>query len=102
MEFLVDSIERDGEAYCVRGACTHGKIDIGTIFSKAYKKIKRFSNNQVESIRTENHRVVSLRVEKIIAYRHSLDSLPQGMSGEIYLVGEGGYNLNTEDTLASE
>ncbi|MBF2049790.1 MAG: hypothetical protein IGS54_20890 [Elainella sp. C42_A2020_010] len=102
MEFLIDSVERDGEIYCVRGVCTQGRIDVGATFSKAYKKVKEFSNNEVRLVGIENNRVVKLRVEKITAYRRTLTSLYQGTSGEICLIGEGGDDIGEKDTLASE
>ena len=83
MEFLVDSVEENGRVYCFRGACTQGNIEVGATFLQAFKKIRRFFNNEYELIGTENHRAILLKVERIIAYRHILDSLPQGMSGEV-------------------
>jgi len=102
MEFLVDSVEEDGKVYCVRGACTQGSIEVGATFLQAYKKIRRFFNNEYELIRTENHRAIALKVARIIAYRHVLDSLPQGMSGAVYLIGDGGDCISENDTLTSE
>ncbi|MEY4565073.1 MAG: hypothetical protein RLY14_43 [Planctomycetota bacterium] len=32
---------------------------------------------------------VKLRVDKIVAYCHSLDDLPEGMTGELHLTGDG-------------
>lgn len=103
MKFFVDSIEREGEVYCAKGVCTQGSIEVGVTFLKVYKEIvNKIALYEFELVGTENHRVVALRVEKIIAYRRSLDSLPQGMTGEIYLVGEGGDDIHEKDILASE
>ena len=45
---------------------------------------------------------IKLRVKQIIAYRQTLDELPQGMSGELLLLGEGGENLQPKNLLVGQ
>ncbi len=44
-------------------------------------------------------RDIKLQVKEIKAYRHNLDELPSGMSGQVYLVGNGGNDLKKDDVL---
>jgi hypothetical protein len=105
MEFQIDSVHELEGIYCVTGRCYQGSnkenfLKIGDRFLKVYKNIlKATPEGYFEVAGRENIRDVKLQIKEIKAYGHSLDELYSGMSGELYLIGEGGASLRNRDVL---
>jgi hypothetical protein len=102
MEFLIDGIQEENGLYHVTGICSSDgeSIKIGDQFSRVYKKnLQLNSEGDYEIIGKEYVREICLLVNEIKAYRHSLDELPSGMSGELILAGEEGIVLRKSETL---
>lgn len=73
---------------------------MGSQFSKIYKNIlKLTSDKNYEIVGKEDFRDTKLLVNEITAYRHSLDELPPGMSGELILEGDERVVLRKSETL---
>lgn len=102
-EFNVDNVIQLDDEYGVQGACNKGIIKIGDIFLVAYEYIIKNSvvglRYEYENLGRSDIRQVKIQVIRIKAYNRELDELPQGMSGELYLKGEGGHLLKTRDNL---
>lgn len=76
IEFLVHDIRCEPKFALVSGIVNKGDIPIGATFT------------YVRQVSEDVHDI-HLTVFKIITYRHEIDSLPQGMSGELHLTGAG-------------
>ncbi|MEG4013261.1 MULTISPECIES: hypothetical protein [unclassified Microcoleus] len=102
-EFDVDNVTELEEKYCVQGACNKGIIKIGDIFLVSYQYIIKTSvfeaRYEFEKFGRSDIREVKLQVIRIRAYGRDLDELHQGMTGELYLKGEGGDILRERDHL---
>lgn len=102
MEFLIHDVQEKDGIYYVTGICSSecDSIKVGSQFSKIYKNIlKLTSEKNYEIVSRENIRDAKLLVDEIKAYRHNLDELPPGMSGELILSGAQGIILSHSDTL---
>jgi len=102
-EFDIDNITKlDGE-YLITGACNKGCIGIGDIFLIASQNIIKISfaegRYEFQDLQPPDIREVKLQVIRIKAHNHDMDELYQGMSGELYLKGEGGDFLIGKDYL---
>ncbi|HEX8546705.1 MAG TPA: hypothetical protein VF691_07055 [Cytophagaceae bacterium] len=102
-EFDVDNVIQLEDEYCVQGACNKGSIEIGDIFLVSYQYIIKKSvgglRHEFENLGRTDIRDVKLQVIRIKVYNRDIDELHQGMSGELYLKGEGGHLLKTRDHL---
>lgn len=102
MKFEVDYISEAGEGWLVGGRCD-GDIKIDDRFLKAYQNIfEKTLEGYPKRIGIKDIRDVKLQVKEIKAYRHNLDELYSGMTGELYLVGNGGNYLKHRDVLESQ
>jgi hypothetical protein len=102
MEFLIYDVQEENGVYHVSGICSSecDSIKVGSQFFKIYKNIlKLTSDKNYEIVGREDVRDTKLLVSKITAYRHSLDELPPGMSGELILEGDEGVVLRKSETL---
>jgi hypothetical protein len=86
LEFLVDSVDSRNDEFVVTGLVNCGDIRLGSVFTLAFKWP---SGSGSEGTRIEEPRNVHLAVVKIMAYRRELDGLPFGMTGELFLEGNG-------------
>ncbi|MCU0546891.1 MAG: hypothetical protein MUE44_32795 [Oscillatoriaceae cyanobacterium Prado104] len=102
-EFDVDNVVQLKDMYCVQGACNKGDIKLGDIFLVAYQHITKSGffegRYEYEVLGRSDVREIELQVIRIKAYNRDLDELSQGMSGELYLKGEGGDILRERDFL---
>lgn len=100
MEFYVDSISIKDNVYYVTGVCDKGSVMIDTCFLQVYQYItERNSKGFPVTTGKKYIRDIKLRVKQIEAYRSTLEELPEGMSGELWLTGEGGEHLQQKDLL---
>ena len=100
MEFALDSIVTEHNFYHVTGVCDSGSVLIDSYFLQVFRYITgRDSKGFPITIGKEYIRDIRLKVKQIKAYRHILDELHEGMSGELWLVGEGGEHLQKRDLL---
>lgn len=76
IEFLVYEIKQDGDIARVGGIVNKGKISVGVTFSYVLDKFGEKTS-------------VRLEVTDIVAYRRQITELPNGMSGELHVIGEG-------------
>lgn len=76
IRFEVDGAKLTEFCVLVPGRVHEGTIRIGSIFTSV-------------SELSADSPAIQLRVDKIAAYGHSLDELPEGMTGELQLSGEG-------------
>ena len=74
-QFLVDSIVLGGDENLIRGICGLGSISVGQAFSRATSD-------------RGDVKFLNVVIEKIITYRHEVDELPKGMTGELHAVGD--------------
>jgi hypothetical protein len=84
IEFLLDGYECDEDRVLARGIVSQGDIRLGSRFSSACPTA--MCTQELKSSLPTN---VAFIVKKIVTYRQELDELPQGMTGELWLVGEG-------------
>ncbi|NQU21596.1 MAG: hypothetical protein HQ567_09960 [Candidatus Nealsonbacteria bacterium] len=83
IDFLIDECRQDGGDQFVSGMLCAGTIVLGTEFVLA-------SDTPTDSNEPDKEpRPVKLLVRGIMAYDHQLQELPQGMSGELLVEGEG-------------
>ncbi len=105
MKFLIDTVQKIEESYYITGVCYRNSnkenfIKVGDCFLNVYKRILKLPpEGNFEEVGKKDIREVKLQVTEIQAYGHSLDELYSGMSGGLYLVGEGGANLRVKDVL---
>jgi hypothetical protein len=100
MEFLIDRAYEENGNYHVTGICSGDSIKIGSEFKKVYKNILGLDPDGNDKItERQDIRDIKLVVQEIKAYRHSLDELPPGMSGEIVLSGDKGILLKKLETI---
>jgi len=104
-EFDVDNVTQLESEYCVQGGCNKDPIKIGDIFLISYRKIIKHSvfelRHKFEYLGISDIREVKLQVIRIKVFNKDLNELAQGMSGELYLKGEGGDLLRERDYLSS-
>ncbi len=89
-EFLVSECLAAPEGWLVRGICNRGAITVGEVFDSVIHE--REAATPV---------ALRLRVNGIVAYRHSITALPQGMSAELHCTGEGAQRLAENDLLVA-
>lgn len=90
MEFFVDTVSVEENIYYLTGVCDRGIITLDSFFYKIYR-YTRGKDSQGFPV-TSGKEFLSdtkLQVKRIRAYRHDLDELHQGMSAELWLIGEG-------------
>jgi hypothetical protein len=75
-EFLVHDIHVTDDKACVSGIANKGAPATGAVFTS-------YRNTYSETC------PANFKITKIIAYRNSIEILPKGMSGELYLEGAG-------------
>ena len=76
IRFEADSAKIDDSWVVVPGRVHQGTIRLGSVFTVVE------ATSAVSS-------TIKLRVGRIVAYGHSLEELPEGMTGELQLTGEG-------------
>jgi hypothetical protein len=79
-EFLVDQVQKTTDRVFVTGGVNVGSVCVGCQFVEAV--VANDIDSKTEAIAT------ALRVESIRAYGHNLDELPEGMTGELCLIGD--------------
>ena len=94
-EFSIETVDDQGDKVVVTGRCLQGPFEIGDHFTSAY----RFANVTEEDLRHVGETPVSLRADRIVAYRRDLPDLYPGMTATIDLAGEGGKILAQGWTL---
>lgn len=91
------------DTYYVTGKCDSGSVVVGSYFLKVYRYIRELNSEGFSTtIGKEYIRDLKLQVKQIKAYRHILDELPEGMTGELWLTGEGGEHLQPRDLLVRQ
>lgn len=100
IEFGVGGVEKSQTGYLVIGRCHENPIRIGDVFTAAYilTPVRTPDGGYVSSTRSGD-RPVSLKVMSIEAYKHFLDELGPGSTARLELVGTGGADLMTGETL---
>lgn len=102
MDFLIDSICMGENGYSVKGVCNQDSVKVGSSFFKIYRYIMKPTSEGFFTITGKEYiRDIKLQVKQIQAYRHTLDELYEGMSGELLLEGEGGEYIQEKDVLGS-
>jgi hypothetical protein len=97
-EFSVEIIDREDDKIAVAGRCLQGPVRVGDRFTSAY----RFADLMADDLRHVDETPVSLRVDRIVAYRHELTDLHDGMTARIELSGEGDTVLSQGWVLSGE
>jgi hypothetical protein len=87
VEFLVLGVQSDSKGAIVSGVVNKGKVNMGEIFSRAKSEIAEGVD-------------VKLAINKIVTYQREINSLPIGMSGDLYITGTGLEALRHHDILA--
>ncbi len=82
IEFLIDKHIQGENETLVTGLVNTGTILLGSRFGFTYSST---------GVKEATH--VSFVVKRIIAYGHELDQLPQGMTGQLLLIGDGAGRL---------
>jgi hypothetical protein len=80
IRFEADSAKINDFCVVVPGRVHQGTIRVGSVFTAI-------------EMTSATSATIKLRVEKIVAYGHSLEELPEGMTGELQLTGEGREDL---------
>lgn len=75
IRFTVDAITRTNNEFIVPGRVDTGTVRLGSVFNACEGKPDVSKN-------------MNLTVNKIVAYRHSLEELSQGVTGQLTLAGE--------------
>jgi hypothetical protein len=88
IEFLTETVEHRTGHVVVAGLVNAGVVRLGSVFTQA--TLPQADNAGCE---------VRLTVSKIVAYRHELDELPTGMTGELHLQGTGADRLLDRTTM---
>lgn len=91
IEFLTESAEQHKDLIVVTGLVNEGIVHVGSMFNLATTCLIQ-SGQAVPQGEGTNHEI-QLAVTKIIAYRHVLEELPTGMTGELHLQGVGGNSV---------
>lgn len=79
-EFLLEAIESSNNSQAVvTGIVNKGAVRLGSVFTQVTLP------SQADNVTCQ----VQLTIIKIVAYRHVLDELPSGMTGEIHMQGTG-------------
>ncbi|MFO1044391.1 MAG: hypothetical protein U0941_21680 [Planctomycetaceae bacterium] len=78
IRFEIDSVESTDGGALICGRVHEGTVRVGSCFTDVKCSDSKTLNNKV-----------NLRVIRIVAYGHSLDDLPDGMTGELKVSGEG-------------
>jgi hypothetical protein len=100
IEFGVDTVEHDGSVVIVSGRCYKGPITLGDCFNLVYKlKTLKGSDGSYGPSLPFNKEQLSLCVEKIWSYGHTLDTMDEGLTGKLQLSGWKGRVLQHRDVL---
>lgn len=103
IEFYVDSISIEGNICYVTGVCDRGSIILGSLFLEVYNYIRgKDSSGLTLTKGKEFIRGTKLRVQQIRAYRRTLSELPEGMSGELWLIAEEEIHLQPKELLVGQ
>lgn len=104
IEFSVDSISIEGEnTYYVTGVCYEGSIIIGSLFSEVYKYIIGKDSKGLPFTQGKEFVCnIRLQVKQIKAYSRTLEELPKGMSGELWLIGFCEVHLQPRESLVGQ
>lgn len=87
IEFLVHECRSRGGATTVTGVVNAGCVKLGTVFDCVSPETLTQPGNDSKT-------PVRLEVESIVAYGHEIDELPEGMTGELGVEGEGTAQLH--------
>lgn len=82
-EFAVDECTKNGDSWSVSGAVNVGVIEVGTVFC-VLDTVAAALEGFVE--REKNVRIV---VQKIVSYQMETPILWEGMTGILFITGEG-------------
>ena len=100
--FNISAIEGEN-IYYVTGVCDKGSIIIGSLFSEVYQYIRGKDSKGLPLTKGKEFvRNIRLQVKQIRAYRRSLEELPKGMSGELWLAGFGEVHLQPRESLVGQ
>jgi hypothetical protein len=102
IEFLVDQVFEQDNHLRIQGACNYGPIYKGDTFllaSKSEIDLTKILRQEEQNPPRLNVRKILLTVEKIITYHQEVDELPTGMSGELFVVGEGQEEIKPGDRI---
>jgi hypothetical protein len=86
VEFYVYDARSEGGLRLVAGVVNKGSIPVGLVFKSV--------RSGISEVKPE-----ALAVAKTITYRREVAELPEGMSGELQLLGEGIDSLQKRDML---
>lgn len=86
VQFLVHETHFEGNEFVVGGIVSLGTVIQGMTFT-----LLRSEGLEMQEVR--------FLVRKILAYRHEFEELPKGISGALFLVGEGVENIKKHDKL---
>ncbi len=82
IEFLVHECRQDDGATTLTGVVNVGEVKVGTVFETA-------SGESAAKTSMGPTSPIHLSVTRITAYGHQIDELPEGMTGELIVEGEG-------------
>ncbi|MEO7330326.1 MAG: hypothetical protein ABI193_17250 [Minicystis sp.] len=97
IEFSVDIVTGPADAPIVKGRCLKGPIKLGDVFSSTYT----FDDRRSETPTRVGEFSVSLRVQKMMAYRRYLDEIDEGLTAQLELVGTGGTEVKSGGILGT-
>jgi lysyl-tRNA synthetase class I len=93
-EFGIHEIRTDGTTVTLTGRCYSGTIHVGQIFRRVYRTDA--TGAQLES------RTVTLSVLRITAYHRLLTEIPEGLTAELIVSGNGTEQLQSEWVLTDD
>lgn len=103
IEFAVDSVSVEKNIYHIAGLCNSGSITLGSTFLKVYKYLRGKDENGFPVVKGKEFlRDIEVKVKRIRTYHRDIDELPQGMTGELWLEGEEGLQIQPKEFLVGE
>jgi hypothetical protein len=99
-EFHVDATAGACDGVSVEGRVTVGNLRIDDVFDLVCHDVfEMTASGGYELVRRNELRRVTLLIKDIVSYRHHVDGLSSGMTGQLILVGDGVGMVRAKDTL---
>jgi hypothetical protein len=90
MEFgVVRVVSRDAQGLVIDGRCYQSELRVGGIFTLLYEVPLVDDGDTLRSEGRVNHQDVTLRVDRIEAYRREIEFINRGMTARLTLSGSG-------------
>jgi hypothetical protein len=101
--FIVEGMVVDGRTARLYGRCAYDEIRVGDLFTDSVTLIPAVTEEDyAREAEVEGRTSVSLRLERITLYRHSIDFLDRGMAAEIDVHGDGLSQVQLHDVLTND